>query len=48
MFVMIATTFRCFACVGIPANCVLSANINFLREKIRTTQEKPAIADNRC
>jgi hypothetical protein len=41
-------TFRCYPSVAIPANCVLSAKINFLREKNGATQEKPAIADNSC
>jgi hypothetical protein len=33
-------TFRGFASVAIPANCVLSAKIKVFREEIRTTQEK--------
>jgi hypothetical protein len=41
-------TFRRYPTVANPANCVLSAKIIFLREEIRTTQEKPAIADNGC
>jgi len=41
-------TFRRYPTVANPANCVLSAKINFLREKRSTTQEKPAIADNGC
>ena len=41
-------TFRRYPTVAKPTNCVLSAKINFLREKRSTTQEKPAIADNRC
>jgi hypothetical protein len=41
-------TFRCYPTVAIPANRVLSAKINFLRENNGTTQEKPAIADNSC
>jgi len=31
-----------------PANCVLSAKIKYFREERSTTQEKPAIARNRC
>jgi len=42
------TTFRRYPTVANPANCVLSAKINFLRENRSTTQEKPAIADNGC
>ena len=42
------TTFRGYQSVAKPTNCVLSAKIKFLREKNGTTQEKPAIADNRC
>ena len=41
-------TFRRYPTVANPANCVLSAKINFLRENNGTTQEKPAIADNGC
>jgi len=41
-------TFCGYQSVAKPTNCVLSAKINFLREKNGTTQEKPAIADNRC
>ena len=42
------TTFRGYQSVAKPTNCVLSAKIKFLREKISTTQEIQAIADNRC
>jgi len=41
-------TFRGYQSVAKPTNCVLSAKIIVLREKNGTTQEKPAIADNRC
>ena len=41
-------TFRGYQSIATPTNCVLSAKIEFLREKNGTTQEKPAIADNRC
>ena len=41
-------TFRGYQSVAKPTNCVPSAKIKFLREKNGTTQEKPAIADNRC
>jgi len=41
-------TFRGYQSVAKPTNCVLSAKIEFLREKNGATQEKPAIADNRC
>ena len=41
-------TFRGYQSVAKPTNCVLSAKISVLREKNGTTQEKPAIADNRC
>lgn len=46
--IALALTFRRYPTVANPANCVLSAKINFLRENRRTTQEKPAIADNGC
>jgi hypothetical protein len=39
-------TFRGFASVAIPANCVLSAKIKVFREERRTIQEKPAIAQS--
>jgi hypothetical protein len=41
-------TFRGYLSIAKPTNCVLSAKIIVLREKISTTQGKPAIADNRC
>jgi hypothetical protein len=41
-------TFRGYQSVAKPTNRVLSAKIIVLRENRRTTQEKPAIADNRC
>jgi len=41
-------TFRGFASVAIPANCVLSAKIKYFREEMSCIQEKPAIARNRC
>ena len=41
-------TFRRYPTVAKPTNSVLSAKIIVLREKNGTTQEKPAIADNRC
>jgi hypothetical protein len=39
-------TFRGFASVAIPANCVLSAKIKYFREERSTIQEKPAIAQS--
>jgi hypothetical protein len=41
-------TFRGYQSVAKPTNCVLSAKIIVLRENRSITQEKPAIADNRC
>jgi hypothetical protein len=41
-------TFRGYPTVVKPTNSILSAKIIFLREERSTTQEKPAIADNRC
>jgi hypothetical protein len=41
-------TFRGYLSIAKPTNCVLSAKIIVLREKRNATQEKPAIADNRC
>ena len=41
-------SFSGLAIVAMPANCVLSAKIKFLREKRSTTQENPAIAVNGC
>jgi len=39
-------TFRGFASVAMPTNCVLSAKIKYFREDLRTIQEKPAIAQS--
>ena len=44
----LAITFRGFASVANPANCVLSAKIKYFREERSSIQEKPAIARNRC
>jgi len=37
-----------FATIAMPANGLFSTKIKYLREERSTTQEKPAIARNRC
>jgi hypothetical protein len=40
IFLRLLLTFRGFASVAMPTNCVLSAKIKEFREEISTTQEK--------
>jgi hypothetical protein len=39
-------TFRGFASVAMPTNCVLSAKIKYFREVRSAIQQKPAIAQS--